>query len=239
MIAKWVGEQLGALSPYTALHSLDPSGQYIYSCHPHGLIAAAPYIHYGLRQNIATVTTPIIADFPLLMKYLSPKIGIISSNKSTIKEHLGAGKSLAVVLGGAREAISTRPREMRLCADRIGIFKMAIEMQIPIVPVLTYGENEMFSVNYKFGGLFGRFQQWIYTKAHGIWAFPNIREIIRWLNGDITLRTFSGAPIEPGNNWEDLREQYKIALENLYKETRPSDYAPEIKWVAIPHNKSL
>jgi hypothetical protein len=230
-ISKWVGEQLGSISPYTELGGTDVSGQYIYSCHPHGLLAAAPYIHYGLRQNIATVTTPIIAEFPLVMSHLAPQIGIISSNKTRIKTHLEGGRSLAIILGGAREALATRPHEMRLCADRIGIFKMAVEMKIPIIPVLTYGENEMFTVNYKFGGIIGKFQKWFYKKVHGIWAFPNIREILRWLNGGITLQTFRGAAIEPGDDWEDLRTRYKAALEKLYAETRPADYAAEIEWI--------
>lgn len=233
IIAKWVGEQLGSISPYTEIGETDPSGQYIYSCHPHGLLAAAPYIHYGLRQNIATVTTPIIAEFPFVMSHFSPKIGIISSDKSKIKAHLESKKSLAIVLGGTREAIATQPHKMRLCADRIGIFKMAVELQIPIIPVLTYGENEMFTVNYEFGGLIGKFQKWFYKKAHGIWIFPNIGEIMRWLNGGITLRTFRGAPILPGESWEDLRRRYKAALEELYTQTRPAEYAAEIEWLPI------
>ncbi len=232
-IAHWAGEQMAAVSPSTGLAFASSSDPIIYSCHPHGLIAAAPFIHFSLLHRIPTVTTPIFTKFPVA-RTLAAAVGLIDSNKATLEHHLATGKSLAIVLGGAREALATEPHKMRLCADRRGIFELAILHQVPIQPVLTYGENEMFTVNAKFGGIIGRLQRWLYAHVHGIWAFPNIREIWHWLRGDITLRTFAAEPIKPraGETWEALRDRYKAALEDLYSRTKPTDYAPAIEWIS-------
>jgi hypothetical protein len=230
-VTRWVGAQMAAVSPATGLHT-NPTTPTIYSCHPHGLIAAAPYIHFALVHEIPTVTTPVLTKFPVV-RSIAAAIGLIDSHKETLHRHLADGKSFAIVLGGTREALATEPRKMRLCADRRGIFELAVLHGAAIQPVLTYGENEMFTVRVEWGGILGQLQRWLYRHIHGIWAFPNIREIWHWLRGDITLRTVAAAPIKPlpGESWEALRERYKAALEELYERTRPADYAPTIEWI--------
>jgi hypothetical protein len=230
-VTRWVGTQMASVSPATGLHT-NPTTPIIYSCHPHGLIAAAPYIHFTLLHEIPTVTTPILTKIPIISR-IAGALGLIDSNKETLHRHLAAGKSFAIVLGGTREALATEPRKMRLCVDRQGIFELAIRHGAAIQPVLTYGENEMFTVHVEWGGILGQFQRWLYAHVHGIWAFPNIREIWHWLRGDITLRTVAAEPIKPlaGETWEALRERYKATLEELYVRTRPVDYADTIEWI--------
>ncbi len=229
----WIGQQMATVSPAHNLDPLPADQQAIYSCHPHGLIAAAPYIHYTLIRGVPTMTTPFVVNFPLI-RHIRSALSVIDSNKSAVDAHLAAGKSLTVILGGAREALATEPHKMRLCADRRGIFELAVKHRVPIVPVLTYGENEMFAVKVNWKGILGRFQLWFYEHFHGIWAFPNIVEIYKWLRGDITLRTHTAPPLWPaaGEDWMALRRRYIVALETLYDETRPDDYAPTIEWIS-------
>ncbi len=232
-VMHWIGTQMASVSPATNLDPLAEGTQAIYSCHPHGLMAAAPYIHYTLVRGVPTMTTPIVVNLPFIRSVRSA-LNLVDSNKDVVKNHLAAGKSLAVILGGAREAIATEPRQMRLCADRRGIFELAIQYRVPIVPVLTYGENEMFAVKINWKGVLGEFQRWLYKKFHGVWAFPNALEIYKWLRGDITLRTYTAPPLWPAadEDWMTLRKRYIIALETLYDKTRPTDYAPTIEWIS-------
>jgi hypothetical protein len=239
---RWIGEQLAAVSPATGIYEQIPAAAahtpakpVIYSCHPHGLIAAAPYIHFSLLRGVAIVTTPLVTKLPIV-RQLASSFNIIDSNKSTIDRQLASGKSMAVILGGAREAIATKPKCMRICADRRGIFELAIRHHAAIQPILTYGENEMFTVKVEWHGILGRLQNWLYKNFHGIWAFPNLLEVWRWLRGDITLQTVAAEPLIPheGETWEELRERYKASLEELYARTRPADYAAEIEWVIRP-----
>ena len=232
-IMHWIGTQMASVSPAHNLDPLPAGQQAIYSCHPHGLIAAAPYIHYTLVRGVSTMTTQFVVNFPLI-RHIRSALSVIDSNKSAVDAHLGAGKSLTVILGGAREALATEPHKMRLCADRRGIFELSIKHRVPIVPVLTYGENEMFAVKVSWKGILGRFQLWFYEHFHGVWAFPNIVEIYKWLRGDITLRTHTAPPLWPaaGEDWMALRRHYIVALETLYDKTRPDDYAPTIEWIS-------
>lgn len=232
-LLRWVGDQMASVSPAEGLDRLSTSTQAIYSCHPHGLVAAAPYIHFTLQRGVPTMTTPFVVNFPLIGTIRSA-LNLVDSNKSTVDSHLAAGKSLAVILGGAREALATERHTMRLCADRRGIFELAIKYGVPIVPVLTYGENEMFAVKIHWGGILGQFQRWFYKRFHGVWAFPNLLEIFKWLRGDITLQTYAADPVTPlnGEDWMSLRKRYIVALEDLYDKTRPDNYAPTIEWIS-------
>ncbi len=232
-LLRWIGEQMASVSPAEGLDQLPTSTQAIYSCHPHGLVAAAPYIHFTLLRGVPTMTTPFVVKFPLIGA-IRDALNLVDSNKSTVDAHLATGKSLAVILGGAREALATERHTMRLCADRRGIFELAIRHGVPIIPVLTYGENEMFAVKLQWGGILGQFQRWFYKYFHGVWAFPNGLEIFKWLRGDITLQTHAAAPLWPaeGEDWMSLRKRYIVALEDLYDKTRPDDYAPTIEWIS-------
>jgi hypothetical protein len=232
-VMHWIGVQMASVSPAHDLDPLPAGQQAIYSCHPHGLIAAAPYIHYTLVRGVPTMTTQFVVNFPIIRNIRSA-LSVIDSNKSAVDAHLADGKSLTVILGGAREALATESNKMRLCADRRGIFELAVKHRVPIVPVLTYGENEMFAVKVNWKGILGRFQLWFYENFHGVWAFPNIVEIYKWLRGDITLSTHTAPPLWPteGEDWMDLRRRYIVALETLYDETRPANYASTIEWIS-------
>ena len=54
-------------------------------------------------------------------------------------------ESVSVLPGGVREMMESAPGTLRLVLkNRTGVFRMALETGTPIVPVLTYGENELF-----------------------------------------------------------------------------------------------
>jgi 1-acyl-sn-glycerol-3-phosphate acyltransferase len=197
----------------------------IYICHPHGFLALAPFVHFSLgEEQIGLITTPIMFTFPIF-GWLLRQLGLIPSDRESIE----AASRVAVLLGGGREAHATRAGKMRLCVDRKGIFEIAVKQRRHLIPVLSYGENEIFSIPE--GGLLGDFQGWIKEKFHCVLMFPKPADIWEWVTGKNTIKTYVGEPIEPAATWEETRERYIGVLKDLYKKTRPPEYDEEIEFI--------
>ena len=57
----------------------------------------------------------------------------------------GMGRAITIVIGGARESLDARPGTMRLVLGRRkGFVKLAIRSGADLVPVLAFGENELY-----------------------------------------------------------------------------------------------
>jgi 2-acylglycerol O-acyltransferase 2 len=137
-------------------------------------------------------------------------------------------------MGGVREILYTEPNKMRLSIlKKRGILKLAIETGTPIVPVLSYGENELFEPVRS---------PWILEIQkllipYGIcFPFATLESCKTWLGLSkapmkTPIRTVIGSPIEVGEphlatekEIMELRERYFTELRKLYKETRPECY---------------
>lgn len=57
----------------------------------------------------------------------------------------GMGRAITIVVGGARESLHALPHTMRLVLkSRKGFVKLAIRTGADLVPVLSFGENELY-----------------------------------------------------------------------------------------------
>lgn len=57
----------------------------------------------------------------------------------------GMGRAITIVVGGARESLEATPSSLRLIlARRKGFVKLAIRTGADLVPVLAFGENELY-----------------------------------------------------------------------------------------------
>ena len=55
------------------------------------------------------------------------------------------GRGITIVVGGARESLDAQPRSLRLVLKRRkGFIKLAIRTGADLVPVLAFGENELY-----------------------------------------------------------------------------------------------
>lgn len=140
----------------TSLTPLDPSKKYIFGYHPHGIISV------GAICNFATLATGFEEAFPgidlhvltLASNFRIPFFrdwllahGICDASKKTIATVLrqGPGKAVLLVIGGAKESLSARPGTYDLTlADRKGFVKMALRTGASLVPVFSFGENDLF-----------------------------------------------------------------------------------------------
>lgn len=57
----------------------------------------------------------------------------------------GMGRAITIVVGGARESLDAQPHTLRLVLKRRkGFVKLAIRSGADLVPVLAFGENELY-----------------------------------------------------------------------------------------------
>jgi 1-acyl-sn-glycerol-3-phosphate acyltransferase len=80
-------------------------------------------------------------------------MGLASVSRESIENILskggpnneGMGRAVTIVVGGARESLESKPGSLRLILRcRKGFIKMAIRTGADLVPVLAFGENEIY-----------------------------------------------------------------------------------------------
>ncbi|RWS17774.1 2-acylglycerol O-acyltransferase 2-like protein [Dinothrombium tinctorium] len=137
---------------------LDPSKNYIFGYHPHGIMAA------GAFANFATEATDFSKKFPgITTRLITLEInfwmpfhretalfnGICSANKESIEWIIsknGKGNAAVIVIGGAAESLDAVPNTMELTLkNRKGFVKLALKHGASLVPCISFGENELFS----------------------------------------------------------------------------------------------
>jgi 2-acylglycerol O-acyltransferase 2 len=185
-------------------------------------------------KNIKVTVHSLLMSVPLLKDFHNNKC--VPSDYLKMKEVLVNGGSLSVALGGLSETKHIEANKLTVCVNkRRGIFKMAIETGVPIIPVLTYGENEIYrKMNNSLSTLID-----YYFGIHI--AIPTLKSLKDWLQIykaplENKIRTHIGTPIEVGEarvatetEIVALREKYIAALRKLYKETRSELYAKELE----------
>jgi len=142
----------------TRTTELDPEKNYLFGYHPHGIISV------GALCNFATDATSFSRLFPgidlrlltLSMNFRVPffreyllGMGINDASRESCVQNLsrGAGSSVMLVVGGARESLATKPGQIDLVLEhRKGFVKIALTTGASLVPVFSFGENDVFGV---------------------------------------------------------------------------------------------
>jgi 2-acylglycerol O-acyltransferase 2 len=141
---------------------LEPHRKYIFGYHPHGIISHGAFAAFatealgfadlfpGITNTLLTLDTnfriPLYRDWALAL-------GLASVSKESIENILskggtngeGMGRAVTIVVGGARESLNAEPHTLRLVLDsRKGFVKIAIRQGADLVPVLAFGENDLY-----------------------------------------------------------------------------------------------
>ncbi|KAK3693819.1 diacylglycerol acyltransferase-domain-containing protein [Podospora appendiculata] len=143
-------------------YDLPPTRKYIFGYHPHGIISHGAFAAFGTEAlgfsdkfpGITNTLLTLDSNFriPLYRDYILAA-GIRSVSKDSITNILtrggpngeGMGRAVTIVVGGARESLEAYPGTMRLVlGERKGFVKMAIRTGADLVPVLAFGENELY-----------------------------------------------------------------------------------------------
>ncbi|KAH9167488.1 DAGAT-domain-containing protein [Lactarius sanguifluus] len=106
---------------------------YVFGYHPHGM---------GAMCNFASDSTSFSSGFP----------GCSVSKRSCERIlRKGKGSAITIVVGGAAESLSAHPgtadldaEEKTGCVLRLGFIKLAIREGADLVPVFSFGENDIY-----------------------------------------------------------------------------------------------
>ncbi|KAK2789093.1 diacylglycerol O-acyltransferase 1 [Emmonsiellopsis sp. PD_33] len=141
---------------------LPPTRKYIFGYHPHGIISHGAFAAFatealgfsklfpGITNTLLTLDSnfrlPFYRDYALAM-------GLASVSRESCENLLskggmdgeGMGRAITIVVGGASESLDAQPHAIRLVLKRRkGFIKLAIRTGADLVPVLAFGENELY-----------------------------------------------------------------------------------------------
>jgi 2-acylglycerol O-acyltransferase 2 len=130
---------------------------YVFGYHPHGIIGM------GALANFGTAATEFPTSFPGITPHLLTlssnfkipfyrdvilAMGLCSVSKRSCERILrkGKGHAITIVVGGASESLSAHPGTADLTLRRrLGFIKIAVRNGASLVPVFSFGENDIYS----------------------------------------------------------------------------------------------
>jgi hypothetical protein len=137
---------------------LDPAQKYILGYSGHGVYAFSLMTNVFHNRDFDNVypgiklmgcTLPANFWFPIWRDYLL-SAAISSCDSSSLKyrlKHEGAGAAMLIALGGAEEFKYMKEGTMDLVIKkRKGFAKIALQTGVHLVPMIGFGENEIFSL---------------------------------------------------------------------------------------------
>jgi len=223
----------------------NPTKTYIFGLHPHGVLSFSFWLNLntdaagasekmgGLDYRILTLPhnfkTPIWRDWIMAL-------GFANVTRESCSYMLKHGLSIMLVPGGLEECLLvTRTSHKIILRKRKGIFRLALEQGSSLVPVFSFGENQMYSM---LPAPRGSTVRKIYDLAIKLIGAP---PLVVWGRGyaplpyQIPVATVVGPsiPVEKKPNYTDediaeLQEKYIEQLTALYNR-HVDKYTPGIK----------
>ena len=141
---------------------LPDTRKYIFGYHPHGIISHGAFAAFatealGFKTLFPGITNTLLTldsnfRIPFYREY-ALALGLASVSRESCENILtkggqdgdGMGRGITIVVGGARESLDSQPGQLRLVLKRRkGFVKLAIRTGADLVPVLAFGENELY-----------------------------------------------------------------------------------------------
>jgi len=209
---------------------------YVFGYHPHGIIGIGAISNFGTEAtgfsekfpgiNLRLMTLGINFKVPLYREYLL-SLGVCDVSRKSCDYILqqGPGNAIMIVVGGAAEALDSRPGSFDLTlAQRKGFVKVALHNGSSLVPVISFGETDLYGqVSNPRGSKLRRFQTYM-QKAFGF-SMPLIqgRGIFNYDFGLLPHRravnTIVGSPIDcpktPNPSEELIDKYHQIYIDEL------------------------
>jgi 2-acylglycerol O-acyltransferase 2 len=143
----------------TREEQLDPEKNYVFGYHPHGIISLGALCNFGTEAtgfaqlfpdiDLRLLTLTMNFRIPFFREYLLG-MGINDVSRESCERNLsrGPGSSIMIVVGGARESIETTQggHDSLILSNRKGFVKLAMRKGASLVPVYSFGENDVFGV---------------------------------------------------------------------------------------------
>ncbi|CAL1573942.1 unnamed protein product [Knipowitschia caucasica] len=221
---------------------LDPKHNYVMGFHPHGVLVAGAFTNFcvyatGFKHLFPGLTThmlmlPLWFRSPFFRDYIMCA-GLIPSDKESASyplQRCSGGTAVVIAVGGAPEALDAHPGSFNvLLAKKKGFIKMAMEQGAHLVPIFSFGENEVFE---QVDNSRGTWLRWTQERLQGIMGISlplfHARGIFQYSFGLMPYRkpihTVVGRPIRVKRNpkptleeLDALHHYYMDELSNLFE----------------------
>jgi len=135
--------------------NLDPNKQYLFGFHPHGIVSISANVAFASEAlsiskvfpgvNIRLATIPINFWVPFWREYIL-YVGYCDCDRKSITSIYKETKdSTIIVIGGANESLYSYPGTYKIILKRRkGFVRIALKNGISLVPVLNFGEVDLF-----------------------------------------------------------------------------------------------
>ncbi|XP_063619561.1 2-acylglycerol O-acyltransferase 2-A-like isoform X2 [Cydia splendana] len=201
--------------------NLDPSRNYLLACFPHGVVCTGAFgafatnamdfykIFPGMSCNMITLGGHFLVPF---FRDLILGLGACTSSRESLlylldkKKH--KGNCVALIVGGAAEALDSHPGEYSvILSRRKGFIRIAMASGAPLVPVFSFGEPDVFRpLNNPQDSWLRWFQEAVRRWTGISPMFPVGRGVFQYNFGVVPLRapvtTVVGTPMEVQKNLE-------------------------------------
>ncbi|KAF9580376.1 diacylglycerol O-acyltransferase 1, partial [Lunasporangiospora selenospora] len=169
---------------------LDPSKNYIFGIHPHGILSLGAVAAFGteglnfskrfpgIKSRLLTLQNNF--QIPVYRDYIMAH-GLASVSRSSCQHILnsGPGCSIAIVIGGAQESLLAQPGTLDLTLKkRLGFIKLALVNGASLVPTIMFGENDLYEQ---------------YSAKHTSWMYQ-LQQLVKRSMG-FTVPMFNGRGI--------------------------------------------
>uniref|UniRef100_A0A3P8U3J7 Acyltransferase n=1 Tax=Amphiprion percula TaxID=161767 RepID=A0A3P8U3J7_AMPPE len=216
---------------------LDPKKNYIFGFHPHGVLVAGAFGNFcteatgfsrlfpGLTPHLLML--PFWFRVPLFRDYIMSG-GLVSSCKSSLSylvSRPGGGNVAVIAVGGAPESLDARPGALTLqVRNRKGFIKLALKHGAQLVPVFSFGENELFDqMENPTGSPLRRLQNRLQCIMGVALPLFHARGVFQYSFGLIPYRksihTVVGKPISviqtPSPSRDDIESLHKVYMQSL------------------------
>ena len=206
------------------------SGARIYACGPHGMYGISWAIHLCTKlTDWGSVPKPKLAVHSIFFRLPFIREFMLSRNcmpatEEAICSELEKGNSVALLIGGIEELYKTEVGKINLVIDkRKGYIRLAKKMGVPIQPLLTVGENELFP--FTDNATWCRIQKVLYDWFHIAAPIPKWSAINKWMSImykplDEPCITYFLEPVQTENkSEEEIRKAHKDCLKDFSKES--------------------
>ncbi|XP_071772731.1 2-acylglycerol O-acyltransferase 3b [Centroberyx gerrardi] len=221
---------------------LNPNKNYVLGCHPHGIMSAGAFTCFstescgfteafpGVRSSLAILAG--LFRIPLFREYIM-SAGLFPVSKPSLVHLLsksGKGNAVVIVIGGAAESLASSPGvNTVVMRQRKGFVRVALEFGADLVPIYSFGENELFRQVIFSEGSIGRKLQDLFKKIMGFAPCLFVGERLAWLPYRTPITTVVGSPISVPKRVLPTEEEvdhyhglYMEALSKLFHEHKVS-----------------
>ncbi|KAK5858334.1 hypothetical protein PBY51_002481 [Eleginops maclovinus] len=193
---------------------LNPNKNYVVGIHPHGIMSAGAFTCFSTEEYLM---------FAGLLPVSKPSLVHLLTKR-------GKGNAVVIVIGGAAESLASAPGvNTVVMRQRKGFVRVALEFGADLVPVYSFGENELFKQVILSEGSIGLKLQVLFKKIVGFAPCLFVGEHMAILPYRKPVTTVVGSPISVPKPFSPTEEEvdhyhrlYMEALTKLFHEHKVS-----------------